>query len=109
MASAKVIIPEGFHFIYGEKPEPTTCRYEDADGVLVTSIAGKTLAAVTSLNDATAVVVTCTNNDDGTYTIDWPTDTSTFSATGMISIRVRVTDTPKVWYMDKFKISVEAV
>ena len=109
MASAKVIIPEGFHFVYGEKPEPTTCRYEDEDGALVTSIADTTLAAVTSLNGATAVIVTCTNGGDGTFTIDWPTDTSTFSAIGTISIRIRVTDTPKVWYMDKFKVSVEAV
>ena len=109
MASAKVIVPEGLHFVYGEKPAATTCRYETKDGVLITDIAGATLVAITSLNEATAVNVTCTNNDDGTFTIDWPTDTSTFSATGMISIRVRVTDGSYVWYMDKFEVSVEAV
>ena len=109
MASARVIIPEGFHFVYGAKPAATTCRYEDDDGVLITGISGATLVAVTSLNAAVAVNVTCTNNDDGTFTIDWPTDTSTFSALGMISIRVQVTDGSYVWYMDKFEVSVEAV
>ena len=109
MASAKVIVPEGLHFVYGEKPAPTSCRYETKDGVLITDISGATLVAITSLNGAAAVNVSCTNNDDGTFTIDWPTDTSTFSATGVIRIRIRVTDSPNVWYMDDFEVLIEAV
>jgi hypothetical protein len=110
-----VSVPGDLFYYEGEKPPPLPCRYEDDDGALITSIAGTTIAALVKCDkDATAeATVTCTNNDDGTFTIDWPTGTSAFAldsgeVEGSMKVDIRVTDSPRVWYMDRFSFPIKA-
>jgi hypothetical protein len=99
------------YFWEGEKPPPTTVRYEDADGNLITSIAGATFSAKTSIDGAAEVAVTCTDGGDGTLTIDWPTGTSTFvlagTKDGTIRILVEVTQGANVWFLPMFAVPVK--
>jgi len=101
-----VRVPEDLYYYTGEKPPPLPCRYEDDDGVLITSIAGTVLAAKCSIDGAAETSVTCTNNDNGTFTIDWNTTTSDFTVAGSMKIDVLVTDSPREWYMNRFSIPV---
>lgn len=97
-------------FYVGEKPYPLECRYENADGTLNTDIAGKTLSAYVSLNEAASTVITSlTNNNDGTFTITFPNATgSLFIATGEVKIAVLLTDgVNQFWLDDPITLPVE--
>ena len=102
---------ENLYYWEGEKPPPLTIRYEDDDGNLVTTISGATLSAKTSIDGATEVSVTMTNNDDGTATIDWPTGTSAFvlagEKDGIMRIDVQVVDSPNEWFLPRFSIPIK--
>ena len=100
------------YFWEGEKPPATTVRYEDEDGNLITSIAGATFSAKTSIDGAADVAVTCTDGGDGTLTIDWPTGKSTFdlgtsTKDGTIRIDIEVTQGANVWYLPRFAVPVK--
>lgn len=110
-----VSVPRDLFYYVGEKPPPLPCRYEDDDGNLITSIAGNTLKALCTCDkDATGEQeIACTNNGDGTFTIDWPTGTSAFALDtgeeeGSMKVDIRVTDTPRQWFMDRFSFPVKA-
>ena len=98
------------YFWEGEKPQPTTIRYVDRNGKLITTIAGATFVAKTKIDEATEVDVTCTDGGDGTLTIDWPTGTSVFILAGAIDgvmrIDIEVTQAPNVWFLPRFAIPV---
>jgi len=106
-------IPDGLFYYHGEKPPPLPCQYVDQAGDLITSISGATLTAKISVDEATESDVTCTNNDDGTFTIDWDTVTSDFAlATGINlgSMRVDIEVDQGggiVWYMPRFSIPIK--
>lgn len=105
-------VPNDLFYHVGEKPPPLPTNYENDDGVLIASIAGATLVAKCyNDGDVTTGVfdVACTNNGDGTFTIDWGTGDSDFREVGTMEIHVEVTDAPKVWRMLPFSISVRAV
>ena len=103
---------DGIFYWEGEKPRPLTIRYVDENGDLDASIAGATLVAKTKIDEAAEADVTMTNNGDGTATIDWPTGTSVFVVTSgrsesFMRIDIQVTESPKVWFMDRFQIPVK--
>lgn len=79
-------------YYVGEKPPPTTVRYEDENGDLISSISGATITAITSINGAANVIVSCSNNGDGTFTIDWPSgaDDSVFTEAGTMKIQFNI-------------------
>jgi len=102
------VVPKNLYYYVGEKPPPLPCRYQDDAGDLITSISGTTLVAKCKLGSGgTPFDVSCTNNDDGTFTIDWPTGTSAFAAKGSLKIDIEVTDTPRLWYMNRFSIEIK--
>ena len=86
------IIPVEYFYV-GEKPPATPCSYVDENGDLITSLAGATEVAKTSINGAADVNVSCTDGADGTFTIDWPNGVSdsAFTAAGTMRIRIWVT------------------
>lgn len=88
-------------FYVGEKPPPTTCRYEDENGDLITSISGATITAKTSINGGSVVDVSCSNNDDGTFTIDWPAGASdsVFAEAGTMKIKILIEQTDYSYYL----------
>ena len=106
-------IPDGLYYLHGETPPALPCRYEDKEGDLITSISGATIAAKISIDGATEASVSCTNNDDGTFDIDWPTGTSAFAlATGVDLGTMRVDIEVDqgggiVWYMPRFSLPIK--
>ena len=102
-------VPQDLHYYVGEKPDPLPCEYVDKDGDLIADISGATLTAKCSINEGTAVDVPCTNNGDGTFTINWSTVTSNFTAAGWMRILIEVDQTPKLWYMDPEMIEIRTV
>ena len=103
-----VTVPKDLYYYVGEKPPALPCRYEDDDGNLITSISGKTLEAKVLIDrvDTAERTVSCSNNDDGTFTIDWGTTTSDFTGSGIMRVDILVTDSPRSWYMDRFTIEI---
>ena len=95
-----VVIPVEYFYV-GEKPPPTNCRYVDAVGDLITDISGATLTAKTSIDDGANVDVSCTNADDGTFTIDWPdgASPSVFTASGSMRIKIHVSHGDLDYYL----------
>ncbi len=102
---------EELYYWEGEKPPALPVRYEDDDGNLVTTIAGATLTAKTSIDGADEVDVAMTNNDDGTATINWPTGTSVFVLTrnkdGTMRIDIEVVDGSYEWFLPRFTLPVK--
>jgi hypothetical protein len=102
---------EHLYYWEGEKPPPLTVRYEDEDGDLITTIAGATLTAKTSIDGAANNDVDMTNNNDGTMTIDWDNSTSDFvlagDQDGTMVIDILVEDAPLSWYLPRFSIPVK--
>lgn len=97
-----MIVPNELFFYVGEKPPATLCEYVDKNKALVSaSISGATLTAQTWINDGAQVDQSCTNNDDGTFQIDWPVDTdpSAFTVAGAMKIRIKVVNGVYTWYM----------
>lgn len=104
------IIPDRLKYVVGEKPPALPCGYYDKDDVLDDSIASATLTAMTWINSASSPTnITCTNNDDGTFTIDWSTVTSDFTEAGTMKVRINVDDGTRSWYMDAFSLEIEAL
>ena len=102
------------YFFEGEKPPATDMEYRDRAGDLILTIAGAGLLAKTSIDGAANVDVPCTNNDDGTFTIDWPDATSVFiiaagKTVSSMKIRVQVTQSLKIWSLPKFSIPIYKV
>ena len=96
----------------GEKPPALNIRYEDNNGVLITTISGATLAAKCKIDAQSEFSETMTNNDDGTMTIDWNTTTSRFdldtsTIDGIIRIDVEVTQGSNVWFLPRFSLPVK--
>jgi hypothetical protein len=102
------MVPSDLYYVVGEKPPPLPCRYETNGGALITSIAGATLTANCKLDSGTAFDVTCTNAGNGTFTINWSTDTSNFAAAGALRVDVRVVSGAYTWYMPRFSVPVKA-
>lgn len=106
-----VKIPENLFYWAGEKPTPFPCRYEDENGVLITSIAGATLTALCKIDTETGaeVAVTCTNAGDGTFTVNWAkgASASTFTKAGTMRVDVKVVQGDYIWYMDRFSIPIK--
>jgi hypothetical protein len=107
-----VSIPDGLFYYVGEKPPPLPCRFEDKDGVLDASISGATITAKCKIDDASETSVSCTNNGDGTFTIDWDTGTSDFALPtgidkGLMRIDIEVAASPRLWHMDRVQIPVK--
>jgi len=104
-------LPKNMYYWVGEKPPPLPCRYEDDDGTLITSISGASLTAKILIDRVESVErdVDCTNNDDGTFTIDWAigADPSSFTGEGIMRVDVEVDDGTRVWYMPRFTIPVK--
>jgi hypothetical protein len=97
-----MIVPTETCFYVGEKPPATLCEYVDKDKALVSApITGATLTAETWINDGSQVDVTVTNNDDGTFDIDWPigANPSHFTAAGTMKIRIKVVIGDYTWYI----------
>lgn len=82
--------PEDLFFYHGEVPPPTPFRYEDANGDLDDSIAGATITAKISIDEATEVNVSCTNTGDGSGTIDWPGTSVLLLADGVNEGQMRI-------------------
>ena len=104
----------GKYYYVGEYPPALTCRYLDENNVLDTSIANATLTALVLIDSETGSErsVSCTNNDDGTFTIDWETtltNDSDFPSSGMMRVDVKVEPSGGAgrWYMDRFSIPVK--
>jgi len=109
-----VRIPEGLYYWHGEKPPPLPFEYVNEQGDLITSISGATLTAKTSIDGAAEADVDCTNDGDGTGTIDWPTggDASAFALAdgvneGVMRIDIEVDEgTGTVWYLPRFTLPI---
>lgn len=101
------IVPNDLYYFVGEKPPPLLCRYETKEGVLITSIAGATLAARCKLDSGVEFDVACTNTGDGTFTINWGTGTSSFVAKGALRVDVKVVAGSYEWYMPRFSIPIK--
>lgn len=100
-------IPKEMYYYVGEKPPALPCRYEDDKGNLITSIEGATLTAKCKIDEAAETSVTCTNADDGTFTIDWSTVTSDFTAAGAMRIDILVAVGAYEWYLTRFSIPIK--
>jgi hypothetical protein len=105
---------EDLYYYNGEKPPALTVEYRDDDGDLLTSIAGATLSAKTSIDGASEVSVGATNNGDGTLTIDWPRDPSASVfvlasgvETGIMRIDIEVDDGSGPWYLPRFSLPIK--
>ena len=102
---------EDLYYWEGEKPPPLAVRWEDDNGVLITSISGATLVAKAKIASAAETSIDMTNNDDGTMTIDFDTSTSDFVLTGekdgIMRVDIKVTDAPLEWYLPRFSIPVK--
>ena len=103
---------EELFFYVGEKPAPTVCTYEDEEGDLIADISGATLVAKISIDGATEVEVPCTNNGDGSFTIDWPTGTSVFILdadrdSGTMTIDIEVSQSPLEYYLDRDTVKIK--
>lgn len=99
------------YFWEGEIPDPTTFRYEDKDGKLITSIAGATLTAKCKIDSATEFDVSCTNNGDGTGTVDWP-DPSKFvlvspAIRSEMRVDIQVVQAPKTWFLPRWTAPIK--
>lgn len=108
-----VSIPDDLFFYVGEKPPPTPWRYEDNDGNLDPSIAGATITLLVNIDgDAGAEQsITCTNADDGTGTIVWPTGTSAMKLDtgidrGTMRCDMHIVASPLDWFMDRFSLPI---
>lgn len=99
-------VPSELFYYVGEKPPALPCGYYDDNDNLITSIAGATLTAKCKIDEAAEADVSCTNNDDGTFTIDWSTVTSDFMSAGVMRIDIEVDDGTRVWYMLRFSLPV---
>jgi len=102
------VIPRELYYFVGEKPPALPCRYETDAGVLIDSISGATLTAKCKVDEEDEFTATCTNADDGTFTIDWATGTSSFAAAGAMRIDVLVAVGDYTWYMPRFSIPIKA-
>lgn len=102
----------GKTYFVGEYPPALACEYVDKDGVLDTSISGATLTALVLVDDGTDTerTLTCTNDDDGNFTIDFETNTgndSDFPVAGVMRVDVKVVPSSGgLWYMPRFSIPV---
>lgn len=101
------IVPRELYYYVLEKPPALTCRYETKEGALVTSIVGATLHAECKIDGETEFEVDCTNTGDGTFTINWPTDTSRFAVKGSMRVDIKVAQGAYVWYMPRFSIPIK--
>lgn len=102
------IIPRELYYYVGEKPPALPCQYETDAGIPIISIAGATLTAKCKVDEAAEFNVTCTNADDGTFTINWSTVTSSFAVAGAMRIGVLVALGDYEWYMPLFSIPIKA-
>jgi hypothetical protein len=98
------------YFWEGEKPPPTTIRYEDEDGTLI-PISGATMVAKAKIDNESETDITMTNNGDGTATIDWSLVTSDFilpagRARSTMRIDIEVTDGSEVYFLPRFSVPV---
>ena len=106
-----VRIPKDLFYYVGEKPPSLPCEYVDRNKAILTSaFDGATLVALCSLDGGTEFTVTCTNPQDGTFTVDWPTggSDSAFTAKGGLRIDVKVTDGTHTWYLPRFTVEIRA-
>ena len=100
-------IPASLFYYVGEKPPKLPWNYEDEDGTLINSISGATITAKCKVDDNDEFEVTCTNSDDGSGTLDWATDTSSFAHAGVMQIDLEVDDSTRVWFMPRFSITIK--
>lgn len=82
---------KGREFVVGEIPRPTPFRFLKEDGTLDTQWSGWTISAYVQNNALSETSFGCTNNSDGTGSIDWPTSASKFVEPGTITIKLRAT------------------
>ena len=106
-----VTLAKDLSYFVGEKPPALSCAYRDKDRNLVAApLTGATLTAKCLLDASGSVEfsVTCTNNDDGTFTIDWATggSASSFVAKGMLRIDVEVNDGTRAWFLPRFSVPI---
>lgn len=108
-----MIVPSETSFFVGEKPPATLCEYVDKNKALVAGpLVGAVITAQTWINTESQVDVTCTNNDDGTFDIDWPIggNPSHFTEAGTIRVRIKVVQGAYTWYMKPdFTVPIETV
>lgn len=80
---------KGRGFVVGEKPRPTPFFFRLPDGTLDTQWNGWTFTAYVQNNSEAESSFACTNNGDGTGSIDWPTAASKFIAAGVVRVKLR--------------------
>ena len=84
----------------------------DEDEVLDTSIAGATLTAKVRIDTGTGygawADVDVTNNDDGTFDIDWPVgvDDSAFTSGGIMEVVVKVVNGDYAYALNPFTMEI---
>lgn len=100
-----LILPEGLYYFVGETPPPLPWQYENRAGDLITSISGATITGKFWIDGTAKDDITCTNDDDGTGSIDWDTSTSDFvlaegQERGIGKLRLKVDEGGGiVWYL----------
>lgn len=94
-------------FYVGEKPKPTAFEIRKSDGTLDTSFNSATFTAYHKNETQSEGNFACTNNGDGTGTIDWPTDTSVFVEKGTIRVDIEATEGAYLTWLPRMVFPVE--
>jgi hypothetical protein len=93
-------------FYVGEKPKPTAFEIRKADGSLDTAFNSATFVAWVKNENNNESSFACTNNGDGTGSIDWPTDTSVFISGGTIRVDMQAAEGSYITWLPRMVFPV---